>query len=107
MIFLQFEGVPEPTNTDAAEVGGAFLNFWIACDDVAEAEALARRQLEEDKWRPIDFCDAGRPLIEVRTSYFFRPAFFAFPPSVTRVTTSAPDRFTPSCASRVRLTCSV
>ena len=50
MHYLQFEATPQPEHPESSELGGAFVNCWVAAPSASEAEALARKNIREQLW---------------------------------------------------------
>jgi hypothetical protein len=50
MYFFMFRVVPGPEHPDAETMGGAYINCWIDRPTRNEAEAFARKLIEESHW---------------------------------------------------------
>ncbi len=54
IFFLQFEATPRQSHPESDEIAGAFVNCWIDGASLVEAEATARRKIEEESWIVAD-----------------------------------------------------
>lgn len=55
VFLVTIEARPTPDAEDYDEAGGAFVNCWVAADDLRTAERRAVALIEEDGWRPYRF----------------------------------------------------
>ncbi|MCH8965043.1 MAG: hypothetical protein IIB58_08795 [Planctomycetes bacterium] len=54
IFFFQFEATPRQSHPESGEIAGAFVNCWIDGSSLVEADAIARRTIEDDGWIVAD-----------------------------------------------------
>jgi hypothetical protein len=55
LFLIRIEVVPDESNPESAEVGGAFANALVDADSLKEAEEKAIARIEAEGWKPQRF----------------------------------------------------
>ena len=51
--YLMIEAVPDKSNPESKQFGGAFINFWVKTETVKEALEETKKYISEENWKYI------------------------------------------------------